>query len=332
MRRRAFIAAAAGAGAIGGLLHPQRLAGAQPATQRVARVGWLGWSGDTSAQPSLALAALREGLAAAGWREGDNLHLEVRRGDREQGAAMGAELVRAGVEVIAAQGPMALFARSAAGSVPIVFSINGDPVQAGLAASLARPGGTLTGISALNDELAAKRVELLKAARPGALRVAVIANNRHPGVGIELDATAGAMQQLGLTQRYFPIQQPQDLEAALVAVAAEPFDALLAFPDALINRLAPPLEEFNTRRRLPSISGWAEFAQAGNLLSYGPVYRDFHRQMAGHVDKILRGARAAELSVERPTRFEFVVNRRAARAMGLALPPSLLVRADEVIG
>ena len=332
MRRRAFIAAAAGSSTATGLLQLQRPAGAQPVTQRVARVGWLGWSGDTSAQPSLALAALREGLAAAGWREGVNLHLEVRSGDREQGAALCSELVRAGVEVIAAQGPMALFARGAAGSVPIVFSINGDPVQAGLAASLARPGGTLTGISALNDELSAKRVELLKAARPNALRVAVIANNRHPGVGIELEATADAMQRLGLTQRYFPLQQPQDLGAALAAVAAEPFDALLAFPDTLINRLAHALAEFNTQHRLPSISGWAEFAQAGNLLSYGPVYRDFHRQMAGHVDKILRGARAADLPVERPTRFQFVVNRRAARAMGLALPPALLVRADEVIG
>ncbi len=168
MRRRAFIAATALAGAATGLLQPQRPAGAQPATRRVARVAWLGWSGDTSAQPSLALAALREGLAA--------------------------------------------------------------------------------------------------------------------------------------------------------------------LPDTLINRLARPLAEFNTRRRLPSISGWAEFAQAGNLLSYGPVYSDFHRQMTGHGDKILRGARAADFLVERPTRFQFVANRRAAREMGLALPPSLLVRADEVIG
>ncbi len=162
--------------------------------------------------------------------------------------------------------------------------------------------------------------------------MAVIANNRHPGVGTELEATAGAMQRLALAQRYFPIQQPQDLEAALAAIAAEPFDALLAFPDTLINSLARPLAEFNTRRRLPSISGWAEFAQAGNLLSYGPVYRDFFHHMAGHVDRILRGARAGDLPVERPTRFEFVVNRGAAKAIGLVLPQSLLVRADEVIG
>jgi putative tryptophan/tyrosine transport system substrate-binding protein len=330
MRKRAFLVSAAGSAL--GLPQLQGLAFAQPARPRVARVGWLGWSGDTSAQPSLALAALREGLAAAGWREGDNLQLEVRNGDREQGAALTTELVRAGVEVIAAQGPMALFARGPAGTVPIVFSINGDPVQAGLVESLPRPGGLLTGISALNDELSAKRVDLLKAARPAAQRVAVIANNRHPGLGIELEATAGAMRRLGLVQRYFPIQQPKDLDSALAAIAAEPFDALLAFPDTLINRLARPLAEFNTRHRLPSMSGWAEYAEAGNLLSYGPVYHDFFRHQAALVDKLLRGARAADLPVERPTRFEFVVNRGAALAMGLVLPPQVLLRADKVIG
>lgn len=322
MLRRGFIVIAAT-----GLAAPLH---AQP--RRLARLGWLGWTADTAPQPSQALAAFREGLAAAGWREGENLVLEVRQGDREQGAALTAELVRAGCEVIAAQGPMAIFARASSGQIPLLFSINGDPVQAGLVASLARPGGSITGITALNDELSVKRLELLKAARPQARRVAVVANNRHPGVGIELDATAGAAQRLDLAQKYFPIAQVQDLDAALAAIAAEGFDALLAFPDTLINRLARPLAEFNARHRLPSISGWAEYALAGNLLSYGPIYRDFFRQLAGYADRLLRGAKAAELPVERPTRFEFVVNRRAAQAMGLNLPPSLLVRADEVIG
>ena len=304
---------------------------AQPA-RRVARVGWLGWTGDTSGQPSLALAAFRERLAALGWREGENLVLEIRAGDRDQGASLTGELVRAGAEVIAAQGPMSVFGRAQAGAVPIVFAINGDPVQAGLVASLARPGGTLTGITALNDELSVKRVELIRAARPAMTRLAALANNRHPGVAVEIDATMRAAKQLGLAMKYFPLQQAQDLDAALAAIAAETFDALVAFPDTMVNQLARRLAEFNTRRRLPSISGWAEYAQAGNLMSYGPSYREFHRHSADYVDRLLRGAVAAELPVERPTRFELVLNRKAAQEIGLALPQSLVVRADEVIG
>lgn len=301
-------------------------------SRRVARVGWLGWAGDTSVQASLAQRAFRERLAELGWRDGGNLVLEVRTGDREQGAALTGELVRAGVEVIAAQGPMVFAARAAAGTIPLVFAINGDPVQAGLVASLARPGGTLTGITALNDELSVKRVELIRAARPTMTRIAALANNRHPGVAVEIEATTRASRQLGLASKYFPLQQAQDLDAALAAIASEPFDALVAFPDTMVNQLARRLAEFKTRRRLPSISGWAEYAQAGNLMSYGPPYGAYFAHCADFVDKLLRGASAAELPVERPTRFELVLNRRVARDIGLTLPQALLARADEVVG
>lgn len=299
--------------------------------RRPARVGWLGWSGDTSPAPDLPLKAFREGLSEAGWRVGHNLVLEPRLGDREQAAALAAELMREQVDVVAAIGPMSLFARHALGTTPLVFAINGDPVEAGLVSSLAQPGGTITGLTALSTELAGKRLEMLKAAGPGLTRVALLANDRHPGRAIEHQATQAAAQRLGLEQKYFPVRAAPDLDAALSAIAAEPFGALLAFPDTLINRQAKAIAAFTRQRRLPAISGWSEFAIAGNLMSYGPRHADYFRHVATYVDRILRGARPASLPVEQPTRFELVINQQAARAIGLNLPQSLLLRADEVI-
>lgn len=304
---------------------------AQPA-RRAARVGWLGWTGDTSPLPALPLQSFRDGLAERGWREGQNLTLEVRVGERDQAAALAAELVRAQVDVVAAVGPMSLFAREALGTVPMVFCINGDPVEARLVASLAQPGGTTTGITALSTELAGKRLELLKLARPGLARVAVLANDRHPGRGTEFTATQAAAQQLGLAVKYFGVRTPEEFEPAFAAIASEPFGALLAFPDTLVNRQAGVIARFTTQQRLPAISGWSEFALAGNLLSYGPRHREYFRHAAVYVDKILRGAKPAELPVEQPVRFELVLNQKAARAIGLAVPQALQVRADEVIG
>lgn len=304
---------------------------AQPA-RRAARVGWLGWTGDTSPLPALPLQSFRDGLAERGWREGQNLTLEVRVGERDQAAALAAELVRAQVDVVVAVGPMSLFAREALGTVPMVFCINGDPVEARLVASLAQPGGTTSGITALSTELAGKRLELLKLARPGLARVAVLANDRHPGRGTEFTATQAAAQQLGLAVKYFGVRTPEEFEPAFAAIASEPFGALLAFPDTLVNRQAGVIARFTTQQRLPAISGWSEFALAGNLLSYGPRHREYFRHAAVYVDKILRGAKPAELPVEQPVRFELVLNQKAARAIGLAVPQALQVRADEVIG
>lgn len=313
------------------------LAGAGPAARaataarRVARIGWLGWSDDTAPNRELPVTALRAGLAELGWREGVNLVIERRQGDREQAPDLATDLLAAGVELVVAQGPMALFARARLGRMPLVFTINGDPVEAGLVASLARPGGTATGLTALGEELAAKRVELLKQARPGLRQVAALANDVHPGRGIELAATRSAAQQLGLALRYLPVRKPEDFDAAFATLAADGVQGIVAFPDTLINRQAGAIAEYARRQRVPTISGWSEFAQAGNLLAYGPSREAFFRRTAYYAHKLLDGTPAAELPVERPTRLSLVVHRGAAAAMGLALPRELLLRADEVI-
>jgi putative ABC transport system substrate-binding protein len=305
---------------------------ASQGARRPARVGWLGWSGDTAPAPDLPLRAFREGLAEAGWREGQNLVLVQRLGDRDQAATLAAELMREHVDVVAAMGPMSILARQAVGATPLVFAINGDPVEAGLVSSLAQPGGGITGLTALSTELAGKRLEWLKVARPALSRVALLANDRHPGRVIEQQATLAAAQRLGLAAKYFALRAATDLDAVLAAIAAEPFGALLAFPDTLINRQARAIAEFSQQRKLPSISGWSEFALAGNLMSYGPRHAEYFRHVATYVDRILRGARPAALPVEQPTRIELVINQTAAKAIGLALPKSLVARADEVVG
>jgi putative ABC transport system substrate-binding protein len=241
-------------------------------------------------------------------------------------------LVRAKVDVIVAQGPMVFGARVNAGTVPIVFNINGDPVEANLVSSLSRPGGNLTGVTALSEELSGKRLQLLKEAAPRITRVAAIANQSHPGVQTEYKATMAAAQQLGLTVKWFPVYSVADFEKTFSAIANEGTDAIVAIPDNLINRQAKSIADFANRRRLPAVSGWAEFAEAGNLLSYGPNQRAYYRHVAIYVDKLLKGARAADLPVEQPTVFEMVVNLDAAKALAIEVPKSVMLRADRTVG
>jgi putative ABC transport system substrate-binding protein len=296
------------------------------------RVGWLGWTGavGTSASP-LALAAFRGGLADRGWTEGRDLEVVVRDGDRPRSGDLASELLKMDINVLVAQGPMAFGAKTVTGSKPLVFSINGDPVEAGLVASLSRPGGNLTGVTALSAELAGKRLELLKEAMRKGARVAVVANELHPGVALEREATHAAARRLGLTLVWYPLKAANDLAAAFEAIARDGADALLAIPDNLVNREARPIADFALARRLPSISGWSEFVEAGNLMSYGPNPGGYYRQMAFITDRILRGAPAADMAVEQPRDIEFVVSVKAARAIGLTLPPGLLLRADRQI-
>lgn len=306
--------------------------GARAQRSRPARVGWLGWTGAAGTSASaLVLAAFRGGLADRGWSEGKNLELLVRDGDGPRSAELASELLKLDVDLLVAQGPMVFGAKTVSGSKPLVFSINGDPVLAGLVASLSRPGGALTGVTALSGELAGKRLELLKESMRKGSRVAVIANAIHPGVETERDATQAAARSLGVAMTWYPLKSAADLEAAFVAIARDGTDALLAIPDNLINRQARPIAEFATARRLPSISGWSEFVEAGNLLSYGPSVGAYYRQMAAMADRLLRGARAADLAVEQPREVEFVVNTKVARAIGLDLPAALLLRADRQI-
>lgn len=324
-RRRLLAAAAA-------LVVLPELARAQK-TAKSARIGWLGWTGGPGARASAApLDAFRSGLHDRGWVEGRNLVIESRAGDGAASRSLTAELLRAGVDVIVAQGPMVFGARAAAGATPIVFNINGDPVEAKLVTSLSRPGGTLTGVTALSTDLAGKRIELLKQAAPGVVRMAALANQAHPGVKTESDASHAAARQLGIELQWYPIYGASDVSAAFDAIARSGAGALVAVPDNLINQQAGAIAEFSVKRRMPSISGWAEFAEAGNLLSYGPNLRDYYRLVAAYVDKVLRGAAPASLPIEQPTEFELVVNLDAAKALQLTVPQAVLVRANRRIG
>lgn len=298
-------------------------------TTRVARIGWLSTAAD--ATTPVPLESFKSGLRERGWTEGDNLVIETRVGAPAKAAELAAELVRTNVELIVAPGAMLFGAREAVGTTPMVFGINGDPVKAQVVASLARPGGNLTGITALSDELSGKRIELLKEAAPGATRFAAIANQGHPGVGVEFEASHVAARRLGLSLKWLPVYSASEFGAAFDAIASEGAQALAAIPDGLMMNQAKAVAEFAGARRIPTISGWAEFAEAGNLMSYGPSRRGWYRHMSVYADKLLRGAKAADLPVEQPMEFELVVNQRTARTIGLKIPLSILLRANRVI-
>lgn len=325
MPSRRAIVLAASALAMGAATRAQR-------PGRPARVAWLGWtSAEGLTASTKALASFRAGLAERGWVEGGNLDLFTQEGDRTRAGELTAELMKHDPDVVVSVGPMVFGAKPLTGSKPLVFCINGDPVEAKLVTSLPRPGGQLTGVTALSTELAGKRLELLKEAMRHGNRVAVIANETHPGVAIERDAIQASSSRLGVKIAWYPMKAPGDMDATLAAIRRDGAEGLLAVPDNLVNRLAPQIAKFAQDHRLPSISGWDEFAEAGNTMSYGPRRDAYFRQMGWITDRLLRGARAAELAVEQPRELEFVVNLRAARAMRLELPAELLLRADRKI-
>jgi putative ABC transport system substrate-binding protein len=323
MDRRTFI----GALASGMLIVPADLVAQR--TGISARVGWLAVSPGPQAAPAN-FQAFRDGMRERGWVEGQNLVLESRWGNRDQASALAAELFELKVHVIVAQGPMVFGAKASAGMIPVVFVFSGDPVEAKLIASLAHPGGNLTGVTLLSFELASKRLELLKEASPGLARVAILANLAHPGEQTELRESQAAAQRLGISVQYLPVRGVGDFSAAFDAMEREGSEAIVAFPDLLIMSQANAIAQFAARRRIPSVSGWPEFAAQGNLMTYGPGLGVW-RQVADQVDKILKGARPADLPTEQPTKYELVINLKTAKAIGLTIPQSLLVRADKVI-
>jgi len=295
---------------------------------KTARVGWVALSpGPTAAQ----LQVFRREMRERGWSEGQNLALDVRWGDRDRARDLVAELARLKVDVIVAQGPMVFGARAEAGRIPLVFLFSGDPVEAKLVASLARPGGNLTGLTLLSLELVGKRLELLKEVLPGLSRVAILANPEHPGERAELRESQTAAGRLGVTVQYVPVRTVGDFDNAFRAMERERAEAIVAFPDLLMMRQAETIAAFATKRRVPAVSGWADFAAAGNLMTYGPNLDESFRIIATYVDRILKGAAPADLPIEQPTKFELVINLKTAKALGLTIPPALLFRADHVI-
>jgi putative ABC transport system substrate-binding protein len=300
---------------------------AQPA--RTARVGWVG-TGSGPSQSSEFLDAFRHGMREKGWMEGRNLAIESRWGNRDQARDLAAAL-QSRVDVIVAQGPMVSGVQAGAGSVPVVFGFSGDPIEAGFVTSLSHPGGNLTGGTMMSFELMGKRLELLKEALPRLVRVAILANPGHPGEQAELRESRVAAHRLGLAVQYLAVRSAADFEPAFDAIARERAEAIIAFPDALIMSQAHAIGAFAAKRRIPAVSGWAPFAERDNFMTYGPNLRTMWGQVATYVDRILKGARPADLPVERPAQIELVVNMKTARALGLTLPQSIVARADRVI-
>jgi putative ABC transport system substrate-binding protein len=277
---------------------------------------------------------MRQGLRQLGYLEGQNIALEVRwaEGRYERLRPLVAELVRLKVDVlVVGTTPGALAAKSATRTIPIVMYAVGDPVGSGLMASLAHPGGNLTGLSLFNKEISGKRLEFLKESLPSISRVAVLTNPGNPIHAVFWKETQAAPQELGLQLQAIKIDGPEDFDDAFTAAARGRSDALLVFDDSLTLGYRTRLVALAVKHRLPTMYGLREFPDAGGLMSYGPSNFEMYRRTATYVDKILKGAKPADLPVEQPTKFELIINLKTAKSLGLTIPPSLLARADQVI-
>jgi putative ABC transport system substrate-binding protein len=298
---------------------------------RLFRIGWIAFG--RSMGGSRALDAFRAGLRDLGYVEGRNVSIVERWSDvnREQTEQLAKELVESSPDLIVTVAAAVFPVVRAGAKMPIVFAFSGDPVVGKLVDSFAHPGRNLTGLSFLSLELVGKRMQLLKETLPALKRMAIIANPQHPGQQAELAAARDAAGKLGLATDYFQVRNGADLEQAFAAIPKSGSRAIVVFPDALTMSFSEPIAAFAARNRVPAISGWAHFAERGNLLSYGPRFEDSFRRLATYVDKVRKGVRPADLPVELPTKFELVINMKTAAALGITIPPPVLVRADRVI-
>jgi putative tryptophan/tyrosine transport system substrate-binding protein len=296
--------------------------------KKVARIGFL----SSAASPGTPYESFRQGLRDLGYVEGQNIAIEYRSGEGiPRLTELATELVELKVDLIVAQGQAAIAAKTASRAVPVVFGMSGDPVDAGLIDGLARPGGNMTGTTFLAFELVGKRLELLKEAVPKISRVAVMAYPGHPGEERELKETQITAQALKTVLHYFSVTNPTDIDKAFSEIAKAHTDAILAFPDPITMAHRTQIAEFAVKRRLPSVFGWKDYVDAGGLMSYGPNLGESWRRVAVYVDKILKGTKPADLPVERPAKFEFVINLKTAKQIGVTIPPNVLARADRVI-
>jgi putative ABC transport system substrate-binding protein len=299
---------------------------------KVWRIGFLGQASASVAAPRV--EALRAGLRDLGYVEGKNLVIEFRwaEGKYERLPELAAELVRLKVEVIVTQGgPGTSAAKSATTTIPIVMAFSGDVVAVGLIASLARPGGNITGMTAFIPEVTAKRLELLKDAFPRIRQVAVVLNPDNPSaMGVVFPAMEVTAKSLNLELQPFGVRGPGEFGSAFAAMAKRRVDAVVIGDDGMLVANAGAIANLAAKTRLPSV-GFTEFAEAGGLMAYGASRLESYRHVATFVDKILRGAKPADLPVEQPTRFELVVNLKTAKALGITIPQSVLFRADRVI-
>jgi ABC-type uncharacterized transport system substrate-binding protein len=302
--------------------------------QRPARVPRIGYLSVGPSEPSPLVDAFRQGLAEQGYVEGQSIAVEYRFGEErtERLSEYAAELVRLPVDVIVARGaPAQLAAKRATSTIPIVFPVSGNPVELGLVDSLARPGGNLTGLTNISQRLSSKRLELLKEAVPRVARVAVLWHQDDGGAELRSGELSTAAQQLQLQLQSVEMRGPADVEGALEAAARERADAALTLGGTQIAAHQPRIAHLAAERRLPVMHYNREAVEAGGLIAYGPNLADLFRRAATYVDKILKGARPADLPVEGPTRFDFAINLKAAEAIGLTIPPSGLQQATEII-
>ena len=327
MDRRAFL------GVMGaGILAVPTLALAQQ-PGKIVRIGVLS---PGPAEISASLDAFRQGLRELGYIEGRNLVIEYRwaEGKFDRLPELAAELVRLKVDVLIPTGgtPAILAAKNATRVIPVVFPVAADPVGSGLVASLARPGGNVTGFSNMATELTAKRLELLKEALPSLSRVAVLWNSKNPAMARRFSDVRTAAGTLGIMFQSLEVQgDPGEFERAFTTISGQRPDALLIVLDAFTILHRARVVELAMRHRLPTMAEGRVYVDAGALMSYGQNPSDTYRRVADYVDKILKGTKPADLPVEQPTKFELVINLKTAKALGLTIPESLRFRADQVI-
>ncbi|HEX3337689.1 MAG TPA: ABC transporter substrate-binding protein [Pseudolabrys sp.] len=323
MRRRDFIMLIGGAAAVWPLVSFAQQAGKRPT------IGFLGADASAFAPWTAAFVArLRE----LGWIEGRTIEIEYRwsEGRPERYAEIAAEFVRLKVDVIVTVGSAVPIVKQATSTIPIVFAVGIDPVGSGLVATLAKPGGNVTGLSIQANELAGKRLELLREAVPPLHRLAILFNADNTQPVLEMGETQAEARRLGLEVAIRAIRRAEDIPAAFQDLKTKA-DAIYVAVDQLIVANRTPILAAALGERLPTIFSTRDFVKAGGLMSYGPNYSDLFRHSADYVDKILRGTKPGDIPVEQPTKFELVINLATAKALGLTIPGSFLLRADEVV-
>jgi putative ABC transport system substrate-binding protein len=324
VRRRQFLTLLGGAAAAWPLA-----ARAQPAG-KVPTIGFLGSS--TASIQNQWVAAFVQRLRELGWIDGRTVAIEVRWAEArpERFAEIVAEFVRLKVDVIVTVGAAVFAAKQATSVIPIVFGAASDPLGTGLVASLARPGGNVTGLSAQTPDVASKRIELLREVVHGLRRLAILTNVDYPAAMLEMGEAQTAARTVGLEVATLEIRRAKDIVPAFEALNGRA-DALYVCVDPVLNAHRISINTLANVARLPTMSALREYVEAGSLMSYGPSLPDLFRRAADYVDKILRGAKPGELPVEQPTKFDLVINLTTAKALGLTIPEPFLLRADEMI-
>jgi len=323
MKRREFITVLGGAAAWPLAVRAQQAA-------KLPTIGFLGTS--TPSTWSNWVAAFVQHLSELGWVEGRNVAIEYRwaEGRTERFAEIAAEFVQLKVDVIVTSGGAGLAVKQATSTIPIVFAIANDPIADGLVASLARPGGNLTGLSLLAPDLAGKRLEILRESLAGLHRLAILANVGYPASAREMDNAEKTARASGLEISKIRVTRAEEIGPA-IALLNGVVDALYVCTDPLISTNRASINAAALAAQVPTMHSVKEYVEAGGLMSYGPSYSDLFRRAADYADKILRGTKPGDLPIEQPTKFELVINLKTAKALGLTFPPILLARADEVI-